>query len=63
MPFLMPVEEAGEAFMRGLKSEGFEITFPWQMTWMLKLVNLLPYRLYFKLLAWRTGAGRRLRDA
>jgi NAD(P)-dependent dehydrogenase (short-subunit alcohol dehydrogenase family) len=56
MPFLMPVERAVEQLVAGLRSGRFEITFPRRFTWQLKLLRLLPYRLYFAITRWRTGA-------
>lgn len=48
MPFLMPADKAAERVYRGLTNgSGFEITFPRRFTWMLKLLRMLPYRLYF----------------
>ncbi len=47
MPALQTPEAAAEAIYRGLKGGSFEITFPKRFTWMLKLIRLLPYRLYF----------------
>jgi NAD(P)-dependent dehydrogenase (short-subunit alcohol dehydrogenase family) len=58
MPFLMPADKAAEAFAKGLRSGGFDITFPKRFTYMLKFVNLLPYWLYFPVVAAMTGAGR-----
>src|SRR5262245_30172258 len=56
MPFLMPVETAVERMMAGLQSKRFEITFPRRFTWQLKLLRVLPYRLYFAITRGRTGA-------
>lgn len=50
MPFLMPVDKAVDAFMRGLRRGQFEITFPKRFTWQLKLLRILPYWLYFPLI-------------
>ena len=50
MPFLMPVERAIDRFVAGLASNRFEITFPAHFAFLLKLVNALPYGLYFRLL-------------
>jgi NAD(P)-dependent dehydrogenase (short-subunit alcohol dehydrogenase family) len=50
MPALMPVEAAAQRIEQGLKSGGFEITFPRRFTWWLKFVNLLPYPAYFAIL-------------
>lgn len=50
MPFLMPVEKAAERLFRALESgSGFEIVFPRRFAWLLKLLQLLPYRVYFPL--------------
>ena len=51
MPALMEVEDAARALVRGLAGGGFEVTFPRRFTWVLKLIRLLPYRLYFPLMA------------
>ena len=45
MPFLMEVDDAAEAFYRGLTSNRFEIVFPRRLAWLLRLLRLLPYRL------------------
>jgi NADP-dependent 3-hydroxy acid dehydrogenase YdfG len=55
MPALMDVEDAADALVRGLARGGFEVTFPRRFTWVLKLLRLLPYRLYFPLMARLTG--------
>jgi short-subunit dehydrogenase len=47
MPFLVSAEEAAAQIVKGLASGRFEIAFPWQFVWGLKLLRLLPYRLYF----------------
>jgi short-subunit dehydrogenase len=47
MPFLMPLDKAADRVVAGLKKSSFEITFPRRFTYGLKLVNLLPYSLYF----------------
>lgn len=47
MPFLMEPEAAAAALMRGLQSNRFEITFPRRLSWTLKLLQVLPYPLYF----------------
>ena len=56
MPFLMPVDAAVERMIAGFRSNRFEITFPRRFTWQLKLLRLLPYRLYFAITRRRTGA-------
>ncbi|MET3898486.1 NAD(P)-dependent dehydrogenase (short-subunit alcohol dehydrogenase family) [Devosia sp. UYZn731] len=45
MPFLIPVEQAGDAIMAGLKTDRFEIVFPWQMSVAMKTLALLPHGL------------------
>jgi NAD(P)-dependent dehydrogenase (short-subunit alcohol dehydrogenase family) len=59
MPFLMPSEEAARRICAGLTTDRFEIAFPRRMSWSLKLLNLLPYRLYFPLVARGTGGQRK----
>lgn len=51
MPFLMEVAPAASRLVDGLASGRFETTFPKRFTWMLKFLRLLPYALYFRLLA------------
>jgi NADP-dependent 3-hydroxy acid dehydrogenase YdfG len=51
MPFLIDADDAADRIARGLATTRFEIAFPWQMVWSLKLLRLLPYRLYFPLVA------------
>jgi NAD(P)-dependent dehydrogenase (short-subunit alcohol dehydrogenase family) len=51
MPFLIEADLAAERIVAGLASRRFEITFPKRFTWQLKLMRVLPYRLYF----WLTG--------
>ena len=51
MPFLMEVDDAVEAFYRGLQSDRFEITFPRRFSLILRLVQMLPYRLSLALTA------------
>lgn len=55
MPFLMEPGDAAEAFYKGLQSDRFEITFPRRFALILKLLNALPYGLYFRLVKRGTG--------
>jgi NAD(P)-dependent dehydrogenase (short-subunit alcohol dehydrogenase family) len=55
MPFLISVEEAGRRICEGFETKGFEIAFPRRMAFILKAVNLLPYRAYFALVSKFTG--------
>lgn len=52
MPFLMPVEAAAERLWRALeKGSTFEIVFPRRFAYLLKLLQLLPYPVYFPLVS------------
>ncbi len=55
MPALVSAEVAADRIAEGLKSSGFEITFPRRFTYVMKLLNLLPYGLYFWLINRATG--------
>lgn len=55
MPFLVEPEEAAAAILRGLRKPGFEIAFPTRFVLMMKLLRLLPYRLYFSVIRRKTG--------
>ena len=55
MPALVSAEVAADRIAQGLKSSGFEITFPRRFTYVMKLLKLLPYRLYFWLINRATG--------
>ena len=55
MPALLQPEQAATAIMRGLARGQFEIHFPRRFTLFLKLLRLLPYRLWFALAARLTG--------
>ena len=47
MPFLMEVEPAAKSMIDQLATGRFEVRFPWQLVWILKFLNILPYPLYF----------------
>jgi len=49
MPALLSPEQAAQQIVRGWEGGAFEIHFPKRFTLGLKLLSLLPYRLYFKL--------------
>ena len=59
MPFLMPLEPAVEAIVRGLEQERREIHFPKILSWTLKLLRILPYPLYQWIIR-RATRGRQL---
>lgn len=47
MPALQTPHQAASAIWQGISAGRFEIHFPWRFTQMLKLLQLLPYRLRF----------------
>ncbi|MEK9725854.1 MAG: SDR family NAD(P)-dependent oxidoreductase [Rhodospirillaceae bacterium] len=49
MPFLISAEAAAEAIVRGLARDSFEIAFPWRFALIMKILRMLPDRLYFTL--------------
>lgn len=55
MPFIMEVDDAVDAMVRGLASDRFEIVFPKRFALILKFLRLLPYGLYFPLIRKTTG--------
>ncbi|MCC5857116.1 MAG: SDR family NAD(P)-dependent oxidoreductase [Ectothiorhodospiraceae bacterium] len=56
MPGLMEPEAAARRIIRGLERGRFEIAFPRRLVWPLKLLRLLPYRLYLPLVRRWAGA-------
>jgi short-subunit dehydrogenase len=50
MPFLISVEEAADAIIKGLKSDRFEIIFPWKMALAIKTLRALPRSLRFMII-------------
>lgn len=59
MPALMPVDRAAARFAAGLRTGGYEVTFPRRFTWPLKIVRILPFRLRYWLVHKVTGWDRR----
>ena len=55
MPALISVEEAAAQMVRGFERGEFEIHFPKRFTRFMKLLRLLPYRLFFPLVHRITG--------
>ena len=49
MPYLMPVEKAADRILRGLNGTAFEVAFPWRFAFLMKVLRLLPDRLFFML--------------
>ncbi|MGE0152409.1 MAG: SDR family NAD(P)-dependent oxidoreductase [Reyranellaceae bacterium] len=56
LPAPMEPARAARCIADGMESERFEIHFPQRLTWLLKLLRLLPYPLYFPLV--RRAIGR-----
>lgn len=49
MPFLLSADEAADRALKGLKAGEFEIAFPRRFVALLKILRILPYALYFKI--------------
>ena len=49
MPMMIEAEQAAKDIADGLLMDGFEIHFPKRFTWLMKLISLLPYRGYFRI--------------
>jgi NAD(P)-dependent dehydrogenase (short-subunit alcohol dehydrogenase family) len=47
MPGLMPVADAARRMADGIRSGGFEISFPRRLNWALKLLRILPFSLRY----------------
>lgn len=50
MPFMIETDVAVRHILMGLKGNAFEIAFPWQLVTILKIMRVLPYRLYLWLI-------------
>jgi NAD(P)-dependent dehydrogenase (short-subunit alcohol dehydrogenase family) len=55
MPFLMEVEDAADALVRGLAGKAFEIAFPRRFVFLLNRLRSLPDAAYFALVSRGTG--------
>lgn len=58
MPAIISTQEAAERICAGIERGQFEITFPRRLSWFLKLMRILPYRLYFPIMRAFTGKKR-----
>ena len=47
MPGIMPADKAAQALLAGLEKRRFEIIFPRGFVYAVKLLRILPYRLFF----------------
>ena len=60
MPFIKSAEFAADKIYNGLiKSNNFEITFPKELTLVMKIFKILPYRIYFYLMSKTTKIQKR----
>jgi short-subunit dehydrogenase len=57
MPGLMKVEDAAQALIKGLQSNCFEVLFPKGFTWLMRVLNILPYSWYFAIMKRVTKAS------
>lgn len=55
MPFLISVGKASRRIVEGLESGRFEVTFPRKFTYALKTIRIMPYWLFFPVIAKATG--------
>lgn len=55
MPDILSAQQAADAIAAGLKSSAFDISFPKGMVYRAKLMKLLPYSLYFRMLGYFLG--------
>ena len=56
MPALMTPPQAAQRMLAGWQRGHFEIHFPYRFTWPMKLLSLLPFRMYQALVRRGTGA-------
>lgn len=55
MPGLISAQEAAQKIIKGFADGGFEMHFPRRFTWWMKLLRVLPSRLYFRVVRAATG--------
>lgn len=55
MPGLMPVGRAARRLTKGIKRGGFEVTFPRRLTWLVKVLGIMPQ----PVIHWVTGTATR----
>ena len=58
MPGLISAHKAAEEIKKGLSSDRFEIAFPRGFVWYMKMLSLLPYSVYLRLVAKLTGVDK-----
>ena len=47
MPFLISSEKAAKIIKKKINQKGFEISFPFPFSFIMKFVRIIPYWLYF----------------
>lgn len=57
MPGILSAKEAADTIAAGLKSPSFDISFPKSLVYKAKLLKLLPYSLYFRMVRYFFGSG------
>jgi NAD(P)-dependent dehydrogenase (short-subunit alcohol dehydrogenase family) len=60
MPFIMDADQAAQRLVRGLEKGQFEIAFPRRFAFLLKLLQMMPHRLYFYLAGFTVKKGSTL---
>jgi short-subunit dehydrogenase len=63
MPFLVPVDRAAAAIVRDIERGKMESHFPKPFSWTLKLLRVLPYPLYHRLILLGTRGQQRTRPS
>lgn len=63
MPSLLTPEDAARRILAGLAGDAFEIAFPFGFATWMRLLRLLPYGIYFPLVARITRLGRQVAPA
>ena len=49
MPFIIKADDAADRILKGLERGRFEIAFPWQLAFLLKLLRVLPNGIYLRI--------------
>ena len=61
-PDILSAKEAADAIAAGLKSSAFDISFPKSLVFRARLLKLLPYSLYFRMIRYLLGNGGKQRS-
>ena len=57
MPGLIEADDAAERILKNLPRRRFEISFPFGFSAVMKMLSLLPYDIYLRLVATLTGSS------